>query len=104
MAVAIARVGPPASEEEGRDVLGALLVVLIGAFGVAAEGATLPALPPGWPTTLQLGLQDSPGGAARLAAIAPGGFRYQYISGGVNTGSGWANWNPGGAFVTGYVQ
>ena len=28
------------------------------------------------------------------------GFRYQYLSGGVNTGKGWVTWNPNGDFVT----
>jgi hypothetical protein len=36
--------------------------------------------------------------------VAPFGFRYQYLSGGVNTGHGWATWNANGDFVTYYVQ
>jgi hypothetical protein len=39
-----------------------------------------------------------------LRQVAPFGFRYQYLSGGVNTGNGWATWNPNGDFVTYYVQ
>ena len=61
-------------------------------------------LPRGWPGTLQLGLADGPGGAAALRASAPFGLRYQYLAGGVNTGQGWATWNPGGAFASGYVR
>ena len=61
-------------------------------------------LPAGWPGTLQIGLMDGPGDAAALAASAPFGFRYQYLSGGVNTGSGWATWNAGGSFVSAYIQ
>jgi len=64
----------------------------------------LPALPAGWPASLQLGTASGPGGAAAMKATAPYGFRYQYLAGGVNTGAGWANWNPDGAFVTNYVQ
>jgi hypothetical protein len=65
----------------------------------------LPALPARWPSrALQLGAFDSPGGASTLRQIAPFGFRYQYLAGGVNTGSGWANWNPGGNFATYYIQ
>ena len=30
-----------------------------------------------------------------MRAKAPFGFRYQYLAGGVNTGSGWATWNAG---------
>jgi hypothetical protein len=80
------------------------LVVLVSAvvFAPAAAGA-LPPLPRGWPITLQVGLTDSPGGAAALRRSAPFGFRYQYLAGGVNTGSGWATWNPDGSFVTRYV-
>src|SRR5919204_1823657 len=29
---------------------------------------------------------------------------YQYLSGGVNTGSGWATWNTGGYFATKYLS
>jgi hypothetical protein len=43
-----------------------------------------------------------PGGAAALRRSAPFGFRYQYLAGGVNTGSGWSTWNPNGSFVTRY--
>jgi hypothetical protein len=36
--------------------------------------------------------------------VAPFGFRYQYLAGGVNTGQGWSTWNPGGSFVTRYDE
>jgi hypothetical protein len=79
-----------------------------GSDGVATNGEVsaqaLPALPAGWPTTLQLGMADAPGGAEDLQDTAPFGFRYQYLAGGVNTGNGWANWNPGGQFVSYYIQ
>jgi hypothetical protein len=39
-----------------------------------------------------------------MQATAPFGFRYQYLAGGVNTGKGWATWNPDGTFVTAYIQ
>jgi hypothetical protein len=48
-------------------------------------------------------MSDGPGGAAALAA-AGFGFRYQYLAGGVNTGQGWATWNPDGSFVSMYIQ
>ncbi len=67
------------------------------------SSSSLPALPSGWPRTLELGMADSPGGAAALRASAPFTFRYQYLSGGVNTGSGWSTWNTGGQFVSYYV-
>jgi hypothetical protein len=34
----------------------------------------------------------------------PLGFRYQYLAAGVNTGDGWATWNPDGTFVDRYVE
>lgn len=70
----------------------------------AAAQSTLPPVPVGWPSTVQLGMGDGPGGAATMRATAAFGFRYQYLTGGVNTGSGWSTWNPNGAFVTYYIQ
>jgi hypothetical protein len=72
----------------------------MAATASAAPG--LPPLPNGWPTTLQLGMSDSPGGAAALSRKAMLGFRYQYLAGGANTGQGWSTWNPHGSFVTLY--
>ena len=66
--------------------------------------AKLPAIPMGWPHTLQLGLADGPGGAKALRKSVPLGFRYQYLAAGVNTGEGWATWNSGGTFVDMYVR
>jgi hypothetical protein len=80
----------------------ALLSVALLIAPALSEG--LPALPSGWPTTLQIGLTDGPGGAASLKATTGAGFRYQYLGGGVNTGGGWANWNANGSFVTLYIQ
>lgn len=61
-------------------------------------------LPAGWPAKIELGMSDSPGGAAAMKRTAPFAFRYQYLAGGVNTGSGWANWNANGDFARFYVQ
>lgn len=63
-----------------------------------------PRLPHGWPRTLQLGLADRPGRAPALRRDSGVAFRYQYLAGGVNTGSGWTTWNPAGSFVTRYVR
>jgi len=71
---------------------------------VSAQTAGLPPLPARWPTTVQLGTSDSPGGAAAMRATTNYGFRYQYLAGGANTGNGWANWNPNGGFATNYIQ
>jgi hypothetical protein len=83
------------------------LAALVGAAALATAPtalAKLPPLPHGWPKTLQIGLTDAPGGAAALRHIAPFGFRYQYLAGGVNTSSGWSTWNPNGTFASMYVQ
>jgi hypothetical protein len=82
-----------------------VFVTVLAALALASPAAAkLPPLPHGWPATMQLGLSDSPGGAAALRKSAPFGFRYQYLAGGVNTGQGWATWNPNGTFASMYVQ
>jgi len=60
-------------------------------FAAAANG--LPAI----------GLSDAPGNAAALKAQGVANARYQYLSGGVNTGKGWTTWVPDGGFVRSYV-
>ncbi len=80
-------------------------IVAVPAARPVVGAAALPVVPASWPfTNLEVGVADSPGGAAALRASAPFGLRYQYLAGGVNTGSGWATWNTNGAFVTWYVQ
>ena len=78
------------------------LIVAAAADGsgrAAAGGAPIP-----WPYRhLELGLTSGPGGAAALASVAPFGFRYQYLAGGVNTGQDWPHWNPNGSFVSLYI-
>jgi hypothetical protein len=68
------------------------------------SGPALPPLPAGWPSSLQLGSADSPNGSSALRQVAPFGFRYQYLAGGANTGTGWSTWNPNGTFVSNYAQ
>jgi len=80
------------------------LLPLVLFLACAAPAAALPPLPHGWPSTMQIGLADFPGGAAALRRSAPFGFRYQYLAGGVNTGQGWSTWNPDGTFASMYVQ
>ena len=69
-----------------------------------ALSLALVAIPAGWPHHLVLGVSDAPGDAARLEHSAPLDARYQYLAGGVNTGHGWATWNPGGSFASRYVR
>ena len=61
-------------------------------------------VPAGWPHHVALGVSDPPGDALALRAHAPVDVRYQYLAGGVNTGHGWATWNPNGSFVSMYVR
>src|SRR5438270_8342151 len=68
----------------------AAALITLALAGSAAPAATLPPLPAKWPRTLQIGVSDDPGGAAALRRVARFGFRYQYLAGGVNTGTGWS--------------
>jgi hypothetical protein len=77
-----------------------ITLVLVGSTGTA----NLPPLPAKWPHGLRIGVADDPNGAAALRKVAPFGFRYQYLAGGVNTGTGWATWNPDGTFASMYVH
>src|SRR5581483_10102545 len=61
-------------------------------------------IPVGWPHHVALGLTDPPGDAAKLVRHAPLDLRYQYLASGVNTGRGWATWNPNGSFASMYVK
>jgi hypothetical protein len=75
-------------------------VLLLGSAAAhAATTSKLPPLPARWPKTLQIGMTESPGQVWK-----PLGFRYQYLAGGVNTGQGWATWNPNGTFASMYVR
>jgi hypothetical protein len=101
-----------------RGILACIVIGIVGGAALTACSAQsalpmlprlttagdLPPLPAGWPATLGLGRADSPGQAAATRASAPFTFRYQYLAGGVNTGAGWATWNPNGDFATYYIQ
>ena len=50
----------------------------------------------GWPHHLVLGVTNSPGDAHALRSHARVDARYQYLSGGVNTGRWLDDWNPNG--------
>ncbi len=55
---------------------------------------------------LHFGLANDPGNLGWMTSSGvPWRYRYQYLSGGVNTGSGWETWNaPAGAFATYYMN
>jgi hypothetical protein len=87
----------------GNVRLALLLSVAIIPFGLPqlALGASIP---PGWPHHVALGVADSPGDAQALRSHSGVDMRYQYLAGGVNTGHGWATWNPNGTFASMYVS
>ncbi len=72
----------------------------------ASAAVSLPDIPAAWPSKkLEIGLTDNPNGAASLHSTVPGmKFRYLYLAGGVNTGSGWATWNDNGKYVDYYAD
>jgi hypothetical protein len=77
----------------------ALLVVALLSLVVPTSTSALPSRPAGWPSTLELGMTDGPGGAAAMRATGFG-VRYQYLAGGVNTASALDH----GPLVTAYIQ
>ena len=94
---------------DGSLALLALIMVAAGTYAVLglatpARVTRMPPLPSRWPTALHLGMAGGTDSAASMAATAPFAFRYQYLAGGVNTGSGWANWAPDGSFVDAYIR
>jgi hypothetical protein len=46
-------------------------LVACGVLLASTAAAQLPPLPPGWPSTVEIGVAGSPGGAAALRATAP---------------------------------
>ena len=55
---------------------------------------------------LHFGLANGPGDLSWMTSSGvPWRYRYQYLSSGVNTGTGWETWNsPAGAFATYYMS
>jgi len=85
-----------------------VFALALSAFGLPrparAQAQAQPPVPSGWPDHIELGLADSPGGAAAMRTTAPFAFRYQYLAGGANTGTGWSTWNSNGDFAKFYIQ
>jgi hypothetical protein len=77
----------------------------------AAQGGTVPT---GVPSTFMFGLAAHPTDGQvgptfdNITWLKNSGTRwdacYQYLAGGVNTGSGWATWNSDGYFATKYLE
>jgi hypothetical protein len=80
-----------------------VLTAVLGSFSIAAKGCVTPA---GIPHRLGIGLMNSPEQLGWMTSSGiPWDYRYQYLTGGVNTGGGWANWTwPYGSFVDSYLN
>jgi hypothetical protein len=80
-----------------------IAIVVLSSFSVAAKGCVTPA---GIPHRLGIGLMNSPAQLGWMTSSGiPWDYRYQYLTGGVNTGGGWANWNsPFGSFADNYLN
>lgn len=74
-----------------------------GGGGGGGGGGGIPA---GLPLHFAFGLGNDPGSLDWMTSSGvPWGYRYQYLSGGVNTGGGWAGWNsPAGEFALLYMD
>src|SRR5689334_4726473 len=60
----------------------------------------------GWqlPAHFALGVAAAPNDSWMVATGVPWDYAYQYLAGGVNTGSGWQAWNERGQFPLSYAQ
>ncbi|HLZ25291.1 MAG TPA: hypothetical protein VKQ30_24485 [Ktedonobacterales bacterium] len=88
----------------------------ISGNGAASGGRGTPSgaqplqLPPGIPHYFSFGVMNAPGGVTLLDDMRTHNgtawdYRYQYLTGGVNTGHGWETWNsPTGAFASYYMR
>jgi len=72
----------------------------------SAAAQALPNPPAGLKNYFMVGLANSPGDFNWMTSSGvPWDARYQYLSAGVNTGSGWATWNsPAGQFASYYMS
>ncbi len=87
-------------------------VVMLAAAGLlgglshpAAAGFRSRVAPPVLTSGFGLGLANQPSDIGWMTSSGvPWGYRYQYLSGGVNTGTGWETWNtPSGQFAGYYM-
>jgi hypothetical protein len=87
-----------------RVALGGVIALLM-ALPLALPWQATPAqaLPGGLPSHFGFGLTAPPGDAWMSGSGIKWDYRYQYLAGGVNTGTGWETWNPSGTFASGYA-
>jgi hypothetical protein len=81
---------------------------LLGGLSRPTDAAFAPRLAatPLLPSGFSFGLANGPSDIAWMTASGvPWGYRYQYLAGGVNTGTGWETWNtPSGQFAGYYMS
>src|SRR3989475_5004751 len=99
----------PLATARARVISAALAMTLAvsAAFVLAPHSRPAHAVAPPLPNSrLEFGVGSSPSDLSWMASSGvPWKYRYQYLSGGVNTGSGWETWNtPSGAFATFYMD
>src|SRR2546428_3699671 len=85
----------------------AMTLAVSAAFVLAPHSRPAHAVAPPLPNSrLEFGVGNSPSDLSWMTSSGvPWKYRYQYLSGGVNTGSGWETWNiPSGAFATFYMD
>lgn len=84
----------------------ALASLLPGLAATTPAGAAR--IPAGLPNRFGIGLAAQPDASGLTGWLPESGipfdYVYQYLAAGVNTGNGWATWNPNGTFVTGYAR
>ena len=83
-------------------VLTALVLALPLALPLQATPAQ--AVPSVLPSHFGFGLAAAPGDSWMPNSGIHWDYRYQYLAGGVNTGSGWETWNSNGQFVSYYAS
>src|SRR5437660_1737906 len=67
------------------------------------DAKTAHALPAGLPTHFGVGVAAGQGDTWMPQSGIAWDYRFQYLVGGVNTGSGWETWNASGTFALNYA-
>ena len=87
-----------------RAALGTMPALVVAlTLALSPNASTAGAVPAGLPAHFAFGLGASPGDTWMPQSGIPWDFRFQYLSGGVNTGSGWETWNSDGTFALNYA-
>ncbi|HEU0169112.1 MAG TPA: hypothetical protein VFS62_15150, partial [Chloroflexota bacterium] len=86
----------------------ALIAALIAPLSAHAQPLPLETPPAGLPAHFALGIAAEPDDSGLYGWLpnsgVPWDYAYQYLAGGVNTGSGWATWNDRAQFPLWYAQ